>query len=201
VVFQALAFVKTQPFLSHPDVQIHFAPLGFGATDERVFMEKVPMFTMQANVSRSRSRGQLSLRSNSPYDAPDIQANMLGDEYDLKTLIEGAKLSWKLFSTEALGQYIKSEVFPPSQPQNDEEWEHLVRMATGPCYHPVGTCKMGSDPKSVVDPQLKVRGVAGLRVADGSVIPQIISGNTNSICMVIGDKASQMILSESHQDG
>lgn len=193
VVFQAIAFAKTQPVLSHPDVQLHFAPMGFGADDEHVFMEDRPMFTIQANVSRSRSRGELRLASASPFDPPAIQANMLGDEHDLRTLIEAAKLSHRLYATQALGRFIRKEIFPPHAPSGDDEWAHLVRLAAGPCYHPVGTCKMGVDPMAVVTPELKVRRTEGLRVADGSVIPQVISGNTNSICMVIGDKASAMI--------
>ncbi len=196
VVFQALAFAKTETHMSHPDVQIHFGAMGYGADGDKIILTDRPAITFQANVNRSRSRGELTLASNSPFDPPNIQPNMLADDYDLKTLIAAGKLCQKLCETDALKPYCVKKVYPDENIQTDEAWEAYVRAVCGPTFHPVGTCKMGVDDDAVVTPDLKVKGIEGLRVADGSVMPHVVSGNTNAACLMIGEKGAGMILAD-----
>ncbi len=194
VVFQALAFVKTSPELSYPDIQVHFAPLGYGADESGVFLMDKPTLTFQPNVNRPRSRGRLRLASGDPFGYPLIEANMLSDDYDLKTLVAGGRFVRTLCGTDALKDQFISEIVPGVEVNSDDEWAGFVRASAGPTFHPVGTCKMGVDEEAVVGPDLKVHGLDGLRVADGSIMPQVVSGNTNAACMMIGEKASDMIL-------
>ena len=197
IVFQALAFVKTSSDLSYPDIQVHFAPLGYGADENGVYLMEQPVMTLQPNVNRPRSRGYITLASSDPFERPLIQANMLGDEYDLKTLIDGGKFVQRLYKTRALGDQFLKERLPGDLVKDDVDWEGYVRDYAGPTYHPVGTCKMGVDSMSVVSPDLKVRGIENIRVADGSIMPQVVSGNTNAACLMIGEKAGDLILGES----
>lgn len=194
--FQALAFAKTDDAMALPDIQIHFGPMGFAAGDSGVELHDYPCVTLQPNVNRTHSRGQLSLASASAFDYPAIQANMLGDRRDLDTLVEAAKLCQRLYDMPALKEHFVRQRYPEKPIESDSEWETYIKANCGPVYHPVGTCKMGIDEQSVVDPQLKVRGVQGLRVADASIMPQIVSGNTNAACLMIGEKASSMILAD-----
>lgn len=194
VVFQALAFAKTDPALSHPDIQLHFSPLGFAKDGAKAVSLDRPSVTLQANVNRSRSRGRLELRSATPNDPPKIFPSMLSDDYDVETLIASAKTCAALLETKALGQYVTAMITPEAPPASEAEWERFIRANAAPVYHPVGTCKMGVDDMAVVTPDLKVIGVEGLRVADASIMPQIISGNTNAACIMIGDKCAEMVL-------
>lgn len=196
IVFQALAFVKTSPELSYPDIQVHFAPLGYGSNEDGVFLMDNPTITFQPNVNRPRSRGKLQLNSNDPFDYPVIHANMLGDDYDLQTLVAAGNFVRSLYETNALKDQIIEERLPGDGVASEDEWEDFVRKAAGPTFHPVGTCKMGTDEMSVVTPDLKVRGFEGLRIADGSIMPHVVSGNTNAACMMIGEKAADLILED-----
>lgn len=196
VAFQALAFAKTKPSLKLPDIQIHFGPLGFGATEDEVTFHDYPCITLQPNVNRTRSRGALTLASNSPFTPPIIQPNMLGDYHDLKTLVEAGKLCRRLYDTKAFGAYVVQEVLPSKSVVTDEDWEEYIKNSCGPVYHPVGTCKMGADELAVVDTKLKVHKLQHLRVVDASIMPQVISGNTNAACLMIGEKAATMILED-----
>lgn len=194
VVFQALAFVKTSSGLSYPDIQVHFAPLGYGSDENGVFLMEMPTVTFQPNVNRPRSRGRLSLASSDPFEYPVIEANMLDDDYDLQTLVTAGKFVRGLYGTAALEDQIVHEKLPGSNVTSDDEWEDFVRGAAGPTFHPVGTCKMGTDDMAVVGPDLKVKGLESLRVADGSIMPKVVSGNTNAACIMIGEKAGDLIL-------
>ncbi|NOX50476.1 MAG: hypothetical protein GXP16_08070 [Gammaproteobacteria bacterium] len=194
VAFQALAFAKTDPALSYPDVQIHFAPMGFTGDENGIYLLDYPAITLQPNVNRSRSRGELRLRTNSPFDPPDIQPNLLGDEYDRSVLIESGKLSRRIIKSEAFAAYLDHETLPGPEVTTNDEWESYIREMTGPVYHPVGTCKMGVDAMAVVNPDLCVHGIDNLRIADGSIFPAIVSGNTNAACLMIGEKGAAKIL-------
>lgn len=194
VVFQALAFVKTAPEMSYPDIQVHFAPLGYGSDENGVFLMEKPTVTFQPNVNRPRSRGRLSLASSDPFEYPVIQANMLADDYDIQTLVAAGKFVRTLYKTSALKDQVTDERTPGFDTASDKDWEDYVRSAAGPTFHPVGTCKMGPDDMAVVGADLKVKGIEGLRIADGSIMPQVVSGNTNAACMMIGEKAADLIL-------
>lgn len=196
VIFQALSFVKTDSSLSHPDIQLHFAPCGVEKKSGAISLRKESSYAIQPNVNRSRSRGTLRLADASPRTPPAIQANMLGDDYDLQTLIAGTKFALKLCKGAVLGPITTDIIIPEKTPVTEADWEDCVRTYTIPTYHPVGTCKMGVDETAVVSPDLKVIGVEGLRVIDASIMPQIVSGNTNAGAMMIGEKGAEMILAD-----
>jgi choline dehydrogenase len=192
---QALAFVKTHPELTEPDVQIHIMPLAFSVSNYRVkFLDSC--ITLLPNVSRPRSRGEMKLRSNNPYDPPAIYPNMLTNSEDVKVLIAAGRLCRQLLKTKAFRSYVEEEISPGEKVQSDREWEEFLRSAASSGAHPCGTCKMGIDQMAVVDPQLRVHGIERLRVIDASIMPTVPSGNINASCMMIGEKGAQLILQE-----
>jgi choline dehydrogenase len=139
------------------------------------------------------SRGSISLKSSNPLDPPAIRANYLSTGADMRVMIEGVKLSRRLGQQEPLAQFCGDELHPGAGTQTDEEIAEFIRAEAQTLYHPVGTCKMGSDPMAVVDPQLRVHGIERLRVVDASVMPRITAGNTNAPTIMIAEKAADMI--------
>jgi choline dehydrogenase len=119
--------------------------------------------------------------------------NLLSDPHDVATLIAGTRIARRALATRAFAPYLVGEVNPGPGVETDTEWEAYTRRVASHVYHACGTCKMGTDPMAVVDPQLRVRGVEGLRVIDSSIIPQIPSGNLNAVSMAIGEKGAEMI--------
>jgi choline dehydrogenase len=142
---------------------------------------------------RPRSRGWLAIRSADPSDHPRIVANYLEDPYDRRILIAGLRLARELLDTAPLKQFVAAEYLPGKECISDEQLLQFARTRGGSIYHPCGTCVMGDDPGSVVDSALRVRGVGGLRVVDASIMPLIPSGNINAACMMIGEKAADLI--------
>jgi choline dehydrogenase len=192
----ALAFVKTRAGLTVPDAQLHLMPLGM-SVDERERIKLLPScVTLIANVSRSRSRGMLKLASSDPESPPAIDANLLGDEEDVKVLRDAGRLCRQLLATSAFRPFVTQEALPGTEIHTDREWEDFIRETASPACHFVGTCKMGTDRMAVVDPRLKVHGIEGLRVIDASIMPTIPSGNTNAATMMIAEKGAEMILGE-----
>jgi choline dehydrogenase len=190
----AVAFVRTRQELEYPDVQFHFGAFAYDFTDKGFeFLDRAAV-TLQPNVNRTRSRGWVKLRSADPRDPPRIFPNLLGDRYDLETLIAGAKLARRTLATKAFAPYYTGELSPGAGVQSDDEWEAYTREVCTHIYHACGTCKMGIDAGAVVDPELRVIGVERLRVVDSSIIPQIPSGNLNAISMAIGEKGSELVL-------
>ena len=188
------ALVRLMPQSQEPDTQIHFFPW---STDR---MDKGPHrfsgFSMLANQSRPESRGHVRAVSPDPAAPPSIVANYLSTETDRQASIAAARFVRLLARTTALGRLITEEILPGVEVWNDEDFLEYSRKEGQSAYHPVGTCRMGRDPGAVVDPQLKVHGVSGLRVVDASIMPTLISTNTNAACMMIGEKAADMILSD-----
>jgi choline dehydrogenase len=190
-VGEAGGFVKTSPDLPIPDLQLLFGPVYY--LNHGFTRPEGHGFTIVSTLLRPQSRGHITLRSVDPLDPPVIQPNYLAEEADLKVLVEGVKLARRLASARAFDPFRGAEVCPGSSAVNDLEISEFIRETVETLYHPVGTCKMGSDSTAVVDDRLKVRGMEGLRVVDASVMPEITGGNTNAPTIVIAEKAAEMI--------
>ena len=134
------------------------------------------------------ARGTIRLKSADPLSAPAIQPNYLDAEYDRRLMVECARISREIFAQKAFAPYVRSELFPGADRTTDEERLDCIRRKAETVYHPVGTCKMGSDEMAVVDPDLNVRGIDGLSVVDASVMPTLVSGNTNAPTVMIAEK-------------
>jgi choline dehydrogenase-like flavoprotein len=186
------AFLKSRPDLETPDLQLHFiAALMFDHT-----RKKADRHGFMAHVCQLRpeSRGYISLRSADPLDQPMIQPNYLEAEEDRRALREGVKITREVFAQESFDPYRGPELMPGAHVQRDDQIDAFVRKTAETIYHPVGSAKMGKDKDAVVDPQLRVYGVEGLRVVDASVMPSLVSGNTNAPTIMIAEKAADMIL-------
>ena len=187
---EGAGFLKTDPSLERPDVQLHFVVSivddharklhhGFG-------------FSCHVCVLRPKSVGKVFLKSLDPTASLGIDPQFLTDDHDVKTLVAGAKKTRDILNAPALDAYRGEEIYTTPD-MTDAEWEQHIRNRADTVYHPVGTCKMGVDEMAVVDPTLKVRGVEGLRVVDASIMPTLIGGNTNAPSMMIGEKAFDLI--------
>jgi choline dehydrogenase len=185
-------FARTRPELEDPDIQMHFIP--FSTDKMGVTLHAFPGFTVTMNQSRPESRGTLEIRSADPREAPSIRPNYMTTETDRQTVIAGLRLVRKISEAKALQPYLLEEFQPGRAVQTDDEFLDFARQVGASIYHPVGTCRMGHDPAAVVDPQLRVHGLTGLRVADASVMPTVVSGNTNAACIMIGEKCADMVL-------
>jgi choline dehydrogenase len=151
-------------------------------------------FTASACQCRPSSKGRVSIRSTDPFADPLIEPNYLAEELDRKTLVAGLRILRDIYSQPAFRDLIDGEVLPGASRQTDAELLEFAANGGGTVFHPVGTCRMGSDARSVVDPLLKVRGVEGLRVIDASVMPDMVSANTNAASIMIGEKGAALVL-------
>lgn len=193
----AQAFVRTRPDLAQPNIQIIMLPMAFELDAKgAIKLCDAPSISQMVAANHPRSRGSIRLRSASAEDKPRIQLSLLGDEQDVTDLAEGLTLARRIFEQPALRRHITREVRPGSAAVGQEALKAYVHNAGMCMYHPSGTCKMGQDEMSVVDPQLRVRGVAGLWVADASVMPSITAGNINATVLMIGEKAADLIEAE-----
>lgn len=175
---EAGAFFKTSPELPAPDVQFHFLPLGF--VGPNLQFAEFHSFAIAPTLLRPKSTGLISLRSADSLSPPRIEPNYLAERDDLEVLIEGVRLARQVIRRGAFDEFGFEDYLPEPSQESREEIETHIRRMCQTCYHPVGTCKMGRDSMAVVDPALKVHGVSGLRVADASVMPTIVRGNTNA---------------------
>jgi choline dehydrogenase len=194
----ANAFFASEKELNRPDLQIHFAPSGIKedySTDiyDLKTYPKKSGFGFLVILIRPESRGYVGLKSTNPLDTPLIQPNLFSDERDLKTLKKGMLKAREIMEAKAFQKYVDGKICFPKQ-FDEENIEKHIKKSLETLYHPVGTCKMGQDDMAVVDEKLKVHGIEGLRIADASIMPTIISGNTNAACIMIGEKAADMIL-------
>lgn len=189
-------FLKTEPHLGTPDIQFHIQP--FSADTPSEGPHRFSAFTASVLQLRPESTGRLRLKSANMLDHPLIEPNYLATDTDCRTLVKGIQIARKIASFEPLKSHVTGEHAPGPGVGIDDETAILdwARNTATTIYHPTGTCKMGADPMAVVDHRLRVRGVAGLRVADASIMPRITSGNTNAPAIMIGEKASDMVLAD-----
>jgi choline dehydrogenase len=187
----AALFARTRPELASPDVKLSISP--FSAERPQDGLHKWSGFTMIAYQLRPDSRGHIALKSANPADPPAMHPNYLSAETDQRTLVDGLKLCRRLLASPHLERFIASEFLPGSEVQSDDELLDYARRRGGTVYHPTSTCRMGVDAMAVVDPELRVRGIEGLRVADASVMPTVVSGNTNAATIMIGERAADLV--------
>jgi choline dehydrogenase len=188
------AFFKTSPRLATPDIQIHFIPFSTDKMGEK--LHTFSGFTASVCQLRPESRGTLKIRSADPAVSPEIRINYLATETDRAAFIDGIRILRKILAAPALKPYCTAEIYPGENVTSDEDLLDFCRKTGGTVYHPTSTCRMGSDPLAVVDQRLKVRGIEGLRVVDASIMPDLMSGNTNAPTIMIAEKASDMILED-----
>ena len=187
---EAGAFLKSDPSLDRPDLQLHFV---VGIVDDHA--RKLHLgygYSCHVCVLRPHSRGTVSLSDANPTSAPKIDPQFLSDKRDAELLLKGTKIMRGILDAPPMEKYKKKELYSEGVTSDTELMQH-IRNRADTVYHPVGTCKMGIDEMAVVDPQLRVRGIDGLRVADASIIPTLIGGNTNAPCIMIGEKCAEMI--------
>ncbi len=182
------------------DFQFHFAPLHLGSDYQSNMYDintypHTDGYTILPSLLHPKSRGFVGLHDSKIGSAPKIQPNFLSEEADLNSLLKGTKKAIELMESDAFSPYRNSINCPPNRESDDAIVDHIKKMLET-IYHPVGTCKMGNDAMAVVDEQLRVHGIENLRVIDASIMPAIISGNTNAACIMIGEKGSEMILNE-----
>jgi choline dehydrogenase len=189
-----LAYVRSHPEACTPDVQIPILPASMDARSGTP--EMLPGITCGPHQMRPESRGTVHIRSADSSHHPVIHANYLTTELDQRTIVSGLRISRTIFAQSALQPYIAEELLPNSALRTDDELLAHARETGGTLYHPTSTCRMGSDDLAVVDARLRVHGIAGLRVVDASVMPTIISGNTNTPTIMIAEKAADMLLSD-----
>ncbi|HTM95861.1 MAG TPA: GMC oxidoreductase, partial [Croceibacterium sp.] len=192
-VFESVAFLRTDPSLARPDVQFVFQPA------KRLTNPKIPFplghgYAISPVNLYPRSRGTVRLASPDPLAAPVIDPRLLEAPEDILPLIRALKIARKAFATPAFAKYEGVEVAPGPDTQNDAQFDQYIRETGYTVHHPVGSCRMGSDADAVVDPQLRFNGIANLRIADASVMPSIIGGNTNAPCVMIGERAADFVL-------
>ncbi len=190
------AFWYADKAAATPDLQFHFLT-GAGVEAGVPKISSGSGVTLNSYTVRPEARGSVTLRSNRPTEQPNVDPNFLGTDYDLKTSTEGVRISREIFRQSALSRYIRKEHFPGDQISTQSELENYARQFGRTSYHPVGTCRMGGDQQSVVDPMLRVRGIDGLRICDSSVMPRLVSSNTNAATIMIAERAADLILEKS----
>jgi choline dehydrogenase len=185
-------YVSTRPEIVTPDIQYTIVHASFKDVKKRVF-DSHPGMTIAPCQLRPDSRGSIHIRSSDPLVAPSIKGNFLAEENDRRTIVDGMKIARKIVSAPALKDYVDEEIEPGININSDEEWLDFARLKGNTVYHPVGTCKMGGGPTAVVDDRLRVFGIKSLRVVDASIMPTLVSGNTNAPTIMISEKAADMI--------
>ena len=187
-------FARALPESKTPDVQFHVATLSADLAGAKP--HPWPGFTFSVCQLRPESRGTVHIRSKDPFEAPSMKPNYLSAELDRRCAVAAVKLARSLASTEAMKPYVAEEYKPGAGAKSDDDLLEFARNYGATIFHPSGTCKMGSDPMAVVDDQLRVHGVTGLRVVDCSIMPTLVSGNTHAPAVMVAEKATDSILQD-----
>jgi choline dehydrogenase len=191
-------FVKSRPELVEPDIQFHFAHASYASAADRT-LDKEPGMTVATYQCRPESKGSIHIGGADPLAAPLIRPNFLAEELDQQVLIAGMRIARRIVGNATMDKYRAYEMNPGEAVQTDAEWLDFARGNGQTTYHTIGTCKMGQDPMAVVDDQLRVHGIAGLRVVDASIMPTLTSGNTNAPVIMIAEKGADMIKAAAKQ--
>jgi len=192
--FEACGFIRSREGISYPDIQYHFLPIAVRYDGKTAAQGHG--FQAHVGPMRSKSRGAVSLRSADPREAPRILFNYMSHPEDWDEFRTAIRLTREIFATEPMAGFVDHEIQPGAEAQSDEAVDAVIRDHAESAYHPCGTCRMGraDDPLAVVDPEARVIGVDGLRLADSSVFPQITNGNLNAPSIMVGEKAADHIL-------
>ena len=188
-------FVKTQPDLKTPDAQYFFMHASYANAAERI-LDTSPGMTLGVTQLRPESKGSIHIKSADPFAPPSIRPNFLSSEIDQQCMVRSMQIARRIVSQPAIAKYIDYEMSPGIKINTDNEWLEFARNNGQTIYHPVGTCRMGEDSKAVVDLRLQVHGLTGLRIVDASIIPKIVSGNTQAAVMMVAENASDLILKD-----
>ncbi len=192
-------FLKSRPELTRPDLQYHLLPVSGELDGEHKTLHRWPGVTIAPNVCRPTSRGRVTLRTREAADKPVLQFNYLSTDYDVDTTLAGIDWARRIAAAPSLARLVEAEIYPGAAVRDRDALIEFARRGGQTGHHPVGTCRMGPDARSVVDLELRVRGVEGLRVADASVMPLLISGNTNATAIMIGERAAALISGRDRQ--
>ena len=188
-------FVKTRPALQTPDAQYFFVHASYANAAERI-LDREPGMTIGVSQMRPESIGTVHLASADPLAAPAIRPNFLASETDRACMVDAMKLARRIVSRPAMAAYVAHELSPGPGVETDADWLAFARANGQTIYHPVGTCRMGSDAAAVVDTRLRVQGLQGLRVIDASVMPKIVSGNIQAAVMMLAEKGADLVLAD-----
>lgn len=188
-------FARSRPELPAPDVQYFFMHASYANAAERR-LDRLPGMTLGVAQLRPRSAGSIHARSADPFSGPDIRPNFLDAEEDQESLIGGMRLARRIMGQPAMARYVEREISPGTATRTRAQWLRFAQENGQTIYHPIGTCRMGADASAVVDPRLRVHGIAGLRVVDASVIPAMVSGNTQAAVMMVAEKGADLILAD-----
>ena len=189
-----IGFFKTRKELAAPDIQVHFIPYKVVLNDGKRTLGKEPGITCTINQNLPESKGSIHIKSNDPEEFPSIKYNFLSSQLDKDTLVAGVKFIRNLMKTEPMKEFVNDEIQPGLEISTDDDILEFIKNNAETVYHPSGTCKMGFDQNAVVDKNLKVHGIKGLRIADASIMPTLVSGNTNAVCMMIGERCADFII-------
>jgi choline dehydrogenase len=192
---QLMGLWRSDEHRSEPDLQFSFSPLSYDIDPDTTSaamaaIPRDPAVSIYTSLAHPRSRGRVRLSAEL---RPVVSHRFFEDEEDLRTLVRGVRLIKRLYDTSAMNEIVTGNRRPNPMLETDNEWADFIRQKAAPNYHPCGTCRMGSDDGAVVDPQLKLRGLDGLRVADASIMPTVTSANTNAPSIMIGEKAADLI--------
>jgi choline dehydrogenase len=194
---QVALFTRTRPELETPDIQFHFIP--FSAEGHGRSLHPFPGVTSSVCQLRPESKGSVMITSPDPAAKPAIRPNYLAAETDRRTIIDGLRVARRIAAAPAFARFVETEFIPGDDVQSDDELLDFAKRTGTTVFHPSCTCRMGQDDRAVVDERLRVKGIAGLRIADCSVMPALVSGNTNAPAIMIGEKAADMILEDQRQ--
>lgn len=194
--FETAGFIRSAAGVDYPDIQYHFLPIAVSYNGKAA--AEGHGFQAHVGTNRSPSRGQVTLRSKNAMEPPRIRFNYMSEDQDWQDFRSAIRLTREVFAQPAFDKYADGEIQPGADVQSDEELDGFIREHAESAYHPCGTCKMGApdDPMAVVDPETRVIGVAGLRVADSSIFPRITNGNLNGPSIMVGEKAADHILEQ-----